>query len=212
MSCEEGSTEKRGIRLDTFQGLVKRVIRALNRTDHEYMFTGALASSYYGTPRSTTDIDIVIRVEDRELHRVSQLLAEARLEIKEDTFERVLDSGYGIVTIRDRLTPYSVDLIMTEEHLERRACTILGEPTYIQSPESLILAKLRMIRATLDPLKSSKDREDIRSIVRHTRVDMERVRSRAEQENTLGILETLDNSHTIKVDHEDMDTNARGIN
>ena len=44
--------------MDSFQGLIKRLIQNLNKNQVQYMFTGAIAASYYGTPRTTMDIDI----------------------------------------------------------------------------------------------------------------------------------------------------------
>ena len=89
------------------------------------------------------------------------------------------------------MTPYSVDLIFVRDPFERRASTILGEPTFIQPPTDLLLAKLRRIKATEDPRKAYKDEEDIKSIIRNTQVDISRLRVDAEKENTLEILEKI---------------------
>ena len=40
--------------------LVARVTQALDRSGVPYMLTGSLASSFYGEPRSTRDLDVVI--------------------------------------------------------------------------------------------------------------------------------------------------------
>ena len=37
-------------KLDTYLGLVKRLITSLNRAGIDYMFTGAIVASYYATP------------------------------------------------------------------------------------------------------------------------------------------------------------------
>ncbi len=37
-------------KLDTYLGLVKRLITSLNRAGIDYMFTGAIVASYYDTP------------------------------------------------------------------------------------------------------------------------------------------------------------------
>jgi len=37
-------------KLDTYLGLVKRLITSLNREGIDYMFTGAIVASYYDTP------------------------------------------------------------------------------------------------------------------------------------------------------------------
>ncbi|MBD3206250.1 hypothetical protein GF319_07895 [Candidatus Bathyarchaeota archaeon] len=91
----------------------------------------------------------------------------------------------------DTVTPYSVDLIFVTDPLKKRASTILGDPTFIQTPKDLILAKLRMIKATRDPRKAYKDEEDIKSIIRNTQIDISRLKMEAKKENTLEILEKI---------------------
>jgi len=85
----------------------------------------------------------------------------------------------------------SVYLILTKEPLEKKPCTILDQPTYIQTPESLILTKLRTIKTTQDPARSAKDKNDIQSILKYTRVDTEKVKQREEKETTLHILKII---------------------
>jgi len=170
---------------------VKRLIKQLNQTQQDYMFTGALAASYYGTPRTTMDIDIIISLRGRNHGKLVHALQEAQLHINEQKLRHAQETGYNVVTLQDTLSPYTVDLILTKEPLEKKPCTILDQPTYIQTPESLILAKLRMIKATQDPARSAKDKDDIQSILKYTRVDTEKVKQRAEKENTLHILQTI---------------------
>jgi hypothetical protein len=155
------------------------------------MFTGALAASYYGTPRTTMDIDIIISLRHSNQGKLANALREALLQVDEQKLRDAQETGYNIATLQDTLSPYTVDLILTAEPLEKKPCTILGQPTYIQTPESLISAKLRMIKATRDPARSAKDKNDIQSILKYTRVDAEKVRERAEKETTLYILQTI---------------------
>ena len=155
------------------------------------MFTGALAVSYYGRPRTTTDVDVIIHTRPEDIPSLTGALRKAKLDVSKHRLEQVLESGYNIVTIDDSVTPYSVDLIFVRDPFERRASTILGEPTFIQPPTDLILAKLRMIKATKDPRKAYKDEEDIKSIIRNTQVDISKLRVDAEKENTLEILEKI---------------------
>jgi len=155
------------------------------------MFTGAVAASYYGTPRTTMDVDIVINVSPREASTLIHALAEAGLGHDEKKINAALTSDYKIVTLRDTQTHYTVDLILATEPLEKRAATIEDQPTYIQTPEALILAKLRMIKAILPPERAQKDRDDVTAIMRHTPVDTGHVRRRAAKEGTLPTLEEL---------------------
>ena len=52
--------------LEGFEGFVRRVVGCFNAVGLDYMFTGALAVSYYGRARTTTDVDVIFTVSDRE--------------------------------------------------------------------------------------------------------------------------------------------------
>ncbi|MBD3206251.1 hypothetical protein GF319_07900 [Candidatus Bathyarchaeota archaeon] len=53
---------------------MKRLIKELNKSQQDYMFTGALAVSYYGRPRTTTDIDIIIQTRTEDISRLNRAL------------------------------------------------------------------------------------------------------------------------------------------
>jgi len=154
------------------------------------MFTGAVAASYYGTPRTTMDVDIVIQAS-AEASTIVDALMKAGISTEEKKIKAALASDYRIVTLEDPQTHYTVDLILATEPLEKQAATIEGQPTYIQAPEALILAKLRMIKATIPPERAQKDRDDVTAILRHTPVDLDQVKRRAAKELTLQTLEEL---------------------
>lgn len=66
-----------------------------------------------------------------------------------------------------------------------------GGKNYLQEPEGLILAKLRMINATIPRERAIKDEEDVIATPRFTKVDLKALRRKAEQEHTRDILESL---------------------
>jgi hypothetical protein len=98
-------------------------------------------------------------------------------------------SEYRIITIEDERSAYTLDIILTDDKLERKSGSIVGLQTYYQTPESLILAKLRMIKATLRPEKAMTDREDIKAILKSTRLRLDILRTRAKSQGTQEILE-----------------------
>ena len=63
--------------------------------------------------------------------------------------------------------------------------------TFYQTPEGLIISKLRMIKATFPKERSLKDKDDIKAILRYTEVNMKALERQAQKENTLAILEEL---------------------
>jgi hypothetical protein len=156
------------------------------------MFTGAVAASYYGTPRTTMDVDVVVNIspEDSQSLLLKPLKA-AEICVDENKMLTALRAGYRVVTLRDQKTHYTLDLILSDRTLEKRQGTIVGLPSFIQTPEDLVLSKLRMMKSTVAKEKSQKDRDDIKAILSHTKVEGELLKKRAQKENTLAMLDEL---------------------
>lgn len=175
--------------LEAFEGFVRRIVECFNEVGLDYMFTGALAVNYYGRARTTTDVDVVVAVSGREWqNRLVSALKDAGIMVDEKKFDAALKSGYKTVTFKDRKSPLTIDIMLSEEKLDRRGGSVLGLPTFYQTPEGLILAKLRMIKATVPRERALKDEEDVRAILRFTEVDVEAVKQRAREDSTLSIL------------------------
>ena len=156
------------------------------------MFTGAVAASYYGTPRTTMDVDVVVKIPSEESRSLLlKPLKAAEIRVDEDKMLKALRAGYRVVTLKDQKTHYTLDLILSDKKLEKRSGTIVGLPSYIQTPEDLVLSKLRMIKSTISKEKSQKDREDIIAILSHTKVEKELLKKQAKKENTLLMLDEL---------------------
>jgi hypothetical protein len=109
-----------------------------------------------------------------------------------------IKSGYNVVTVADRFSPYTADLILVKSPPERKKGALLGVRTYFQSPELLILAKLRMIKATIPRERSQKDRDDIRAILANTRVNRKRILDQARREGTTEIFQEILKSTRIR--------------
>ena len=134
--------------MEAFYDLVKRLVKGFEVAGVDYVFTGALAASFYGAPRTTGDVDVVVAVAG--------------------------------VKQRVRLV----------EAL-KRAGTVAGLSCFYQTPEELILAKLRMIKATKPRERALKDEEDVKAILRFTEVDMDGVRQKSRKDSTFSILEEI---------------------
>jgi hypothetical protein len=156
------------------------------------MFTGAVAASYYGTPRTTMDVDVVVNIpSEGSQSLLLKPLKAAEIRVDEYKILTALRAGYRVVTLKDQKTHYTLDLILSDKKLEKRSGTIVGLPSFIQTPEELILSKLRMIRSTISKEKSQKDRDDVKAILSHTKLEGELLRKRAKKENTLAMLDEL---------------------
>jgi hypothetical protein len=84
-----------------------------------------------------------------------------------------------------------VGIILSDRNLKKKVGTLLGLPTFHQTPEELILAKLRMIKATIPKERALKDEDDIKAILKFTKVDINTIKRQAQNDNTLSILETI---------------------
>jgi hypothetical protein len=178
--------------LEAFYRFVKRLVDGFGSAGLDYAFTGALAVSFYGAPRTTTDVDVVVGVSGENVKgRVVSALRRAGLDVDGRKLDSALTSGYGIASFRDKATPYTVDVIFLDGALRKRAGTVGGVSTFFQPPEDLILAKLRMIRATVPRERAVKDEEDVKAILAFTKVDLEAVKKQAKRDKTLAIFESL---------------------
>ena len=148
------------------------------------MFTGAVAASYYGTPRTTMDVDGVVNVPpEGSQSLLLKPLKAAEIRVDENKMLAALRAGYRVVTFRDQKTHYTLDLILSDKKLEKKSGKVAGLPSFIQTPEDLVLSKLRMIKSTLSMEKSQKDRDDVKAILSHTRVEGELLQKGEEREH-----------------------------
>lgn len=57
------------------------IVHALNEAEIPFMLTGSLAAAFYGTPRATQDIDLVIETQPGNLERLIHNLEVAGLYV-----------------------------------------------------------------------------------------------------------------------------------
>ena len=155
------------------------------------MFTGALAASYYGVPRTTVDVDILVKFTPEDTKSLVTQLKKVGLSINKRKIESAFKSGFKIITLEDKKTPFTVDIILSDKKLEKKKGEILGMFTYYQTAEALILAKLRMIKATIKKEKALKDKDDVKAILRHIKVNLKTLKKKAKEEKTISVLEEL---------------------
>lgn len=163
----------------------------LNASRLTYAITGATAASYYGTPRTTADVDFIVRVSSKDLQKFIRALQLSDLKFERENIKRRLKSEYNIISLQDKWSPYRADFIVQRGRIPRLKGSLLGIPAYYQTPETLIVAKLRMIKTTLPPERSIKDKNDVQAILANTRVDLRRIERLARKDTTLEIFRTI---------------------
>jgi hypothetical protein len=137
----------------TFASLIEDTIGRLNKAGIAYMVTGSVASSYYGEPRATRDLDIVIDPEATSLDMlVDGLIADGfyvdRHTVREALTDRTQFNAIGpeafkIDFVIRKTRPFSL-----AEFERRRPADLLGTPGFVPSVEDLIVAKLEWAAAS----------------------------------------------------------------
>lgn len=168
-------------------------MKSFNSAGTDYMFTGALAGSYYGTPRTTMDADVMVNASsvNQTLSKFVSALKKVEVQVDERKIDTALESDFKIATFRDSRSPFTLDTIFSEKKLNKRPGTILSLPIFYQTPEELTLTKLRRIKATIPRARALKDEEDVKAILRFTQVDVRIIKREARKNSTLPILEDI---------------------
>lgn len=81
-----------------FEQVTLNVVKKLNQSKISYMLTGALAVNYYGEPRTTHDIDLVVQIAENDIPVLIMLFEEdffiddesIRIALKEDSMFNII--------------------------------------------------------------------------------------------------------------------------
>jgi hypothetical protein len=127
---------------------LQRIAGELNRAEIPYMLTGSFASVFYGSPRSTQDIDIVIGVNATQLRVFLDSLSGGEYYLESETALEALrrESLFNIIDLK---TSWKIDIIIRksrafsrEEFSRRRHVDMEGVSLFVASAEDMIVAKL----------------------------------------------------------------------
>jgi hypothetical protein len=147
---------------------LQRIAAELNRAGIAYMLTGSFASVFYGSPRSTQDIDLVIAANRAQLQTFVESLSRGEYYVEADAALEALkrESLFNIIDLK---TSWKIDMIIRksrafsqEEFGRRRLSNLEGMSLYVASAEDIILAKLEWARLG----KSNRQIEDAAGILK----------------------------------------------
>ncbi|MEE8592022.1 MAG: hypothetical protein V3T35_11965 [Spirochaetia bacterium] len=112
------------------------------------MVSGSISSTFYGRPRSTQDIDIIIEAKIENLQELVKILQNKKYYADEEAAAEAL-SHTSIFNVFDASSGYKADLIIRkdrpysiEEFKRRRTVDVLGLSIHLVAPEDAILSKL----------------------------------------------------------------------
>ena len=152
----------------TTEDIFRRILEALGGAGVPYMLTGSFAASYYGVPRATQDIDIVIAPTAIQIRQLVRLLPDTEFYISEEAALEAL-SREGQFNVIDFETGWKIDLIIRKSrpfsHTEferRSAVDLFGLQVFIASAEDVLLAKLEWAKTG----RSLRQLEDCGNIIR----------------------------------------------
>jgi len=153
----------------------QRITAALNQAGIAYMLSGSFASAYYGAPRSTQDIDLVIEATPAQLRAFVQGLPtdeyyvdiDAALEAhKRRSLFNVIDlvTGWKIDVIIRKVRPFS-----EEEFRRRQQVNLHGTPLFVASAEDIVISKLEWSNLA----QSHRQIEDVAAILKVRWVELD---------------------------------------
>jgi hypothetical protein len=131
--------------------VLKIVVRKLSGLGIEYMLSGYVAMNFYGQPRMTRDIDIVIVIEKPEIDHFIQMFQDEFYIESETVFKEVLKKGMFNAIHNEYIV--KVDFILRKD--SQYDMIAFGRRRFVQvddleicliSPEDLVLNKLLWAR------------------------------------------------------------------
>jgi hypothetical protein len=150
------------------QETLELVAGLLDRLSIPYMISGSVASSHYGRPRTTHDVDIVIDPSAPELETLVDAVASSGLYVSAETARDALrrrrqfnlidsDSGFKVDLIIRKDRPFS-----REEFARRRRVALTSRlEASLATPEDSILSKLEWARRSAESERQIADAASI---------------------------------------------------
>jgi len=166
---------------------IKKLISTLNKLRIHYAFTGAFAVSYYGFPRISADIDILIEKNKNKLQKLASQLQPLGYDVTEtDILSAIEECSHFPIFHKKRAAPY-FDIKIACEQDETSAINnyktidFHGLKCRIVSVEDLIIKKLEW-----------NDTKDVELILfRCKEIDMKKLEKKSKEKSLFTKLQKL---------------------
>ena len=133
------------------EAVTLKVVEILNRINIPYLVTGALSVVYYGEPRTTHDIDLVVQIKEKDISTIIKNFQDDFF-ISEESIRASIREG-GMFNAVHKDTNFKVDFWIlgadefSSERFTRRIQTkILGTTMYLPTEEDVIINKLEWFK------------------------------------------------------------------
>lgn len=134
--------------MTTQRAFLRKLVSLIEKVGIPYMIAGSLGSSFYGRPRATQDVDVVIDPSEEHFERFIALLDQEGYYISRDAARDALHQR-TMFNVIDVAAGWKADLIVRKdrafsrlEFQRRRSIETMGQTLCIVSPEDAILSKL----------------------------------------------------------------------
>ena len=131
-----------------------------------YMVTGSMAAGYYGRPRMTRDVDLVVDLQPQDAERLEAMLSDAFL-VSADVVrtaiahETMFNAIHHEALVKVDFVVRKAEPFRVEEFGRRQLVALEGHRMWMVSPEDLVLSKLAWARAGGSDLQA----RDARAII-----------------------------------------------
>jgi hypothetical protein len=147
---------------------LRRISAALERSEIPYMVTGSMASSMYGVPRATNDVDIIIAPTREQMETFIQLMQRLQFYIAREEVTAAL-ANRTMFSVMDFPNGWKADLIVQKnrefsitEFGRRETHEVEGLRLTIATPEDVLLGKLEWAKMS----ESERQIDDAAGILR----------------------------------------------
>lgn len=174
--------------------VVRLLIRALEGAAIPYMVVGSYFSNYYGVPRSTKDLDVLVQVSGPAISELKLLLGPKFIVDPQTSFETATFSTKNVVRLK--ASPFEIELFhlmdddYDQERFRRRVQIHLSDCSpFLPTPEDVIITKLKWLLS----INRDKDRLDVFNVIqaRYLTLDWPYIEFWCDKHGTRQLLEEL---------------------
>jgi Nucleotidyl transferase of unknown function (DUF2204) len=146
--------------------VLKELARRLDEIGVAYMVTGSTAANFYAVPRMTRDIDIVVKLSNRDIGKFVSAF-EKDYYLEPETVRDAVKTKRMFNLIHDKYL-FKVDFVVRKdtpyrrrEFSRKKRISVDGQNLYVVAPEDLILSKLEWAKDS----KSEVQLRDVRNLL-----------------------------------------------
>ena len=180
------------MKIERPEELLLQIVKILNNLKIPYLVTGGFAVAVFARPRFTADIDIVIKIELRNIRQLTKELRaiDKDVYVSQEAMKDAIENNGEFNFIHSR-TGLKVDFWIKRYPFEKFERAIVkkidGQKVNFISPEDLILSKLIWYKEG----QGAKQLEDIKSLLEIARPDLNYLKNWAKKQLTTEILEEI---------------------